>query len=390
MKFSEIRRMALRFAVSATVIAAASACGNRGGLSVTVANDSALDRISETIELRMDMLQELDASLNAGNAVVLDSEGRQVPSQVCLAGNGGSVLLFQASVPCGSSVSYFVKAGARDSYDTLAYSRHVPERLDDYAYENNLVAGRIYGPALGFPRTFGSDIWVKNTDRLIIDEWFAKGDYHHNYGEGMDCYKVGGTLGGGALVPYVRDGEFVIGDNWASFEHVCDGPVRTKAVFTYGAVDAGGVSYSAVREIELDADSHFLKSVMTFCPVGHDADSLEVVLGAVMHDVISGGHGYNWIAFTEKASDSADPDADGDISVGLVFDSGSLAANHFTGEVAGHAGIVTKIACNTPVTVWTGSGWSQGDIHSASEWENLVRDFAYAAENPLTFTVAKR
>ena len=62
----------------------------------------------------------------------------------------------------------------------------------------------------------------------MIDDWFKKMDYHHNYGEGMDCYKVGGTLGGGALVPYSAGETFVIGDNWASFQHICDGPIRTR------------------------------------------------------------------------------------------------------------------------------------------------------------------
>lgn len=390
MFFYEMRRVARHIAMAAAVFAAIASCRCADGLSVTVTNDSALERKFETVELQMDVLHELDSSISAENVVVLDSGGAQVPSQVCPCRNGHDMLLFQASVPCGESVHYVIKAGVRDSYDTLAYSRHVPERMDDYAYENNLVAGRIYGPALDFPRTLGSDIWVKNTGRLIIDEWFAKGDYHHNYGEGMDCYKVGGTLGGGALVPYSGSGELVTGDNWASFEHVCDGPVRTRAVFTYNAFDAGGARYSAFREIELDANTRFVKSVTTFCPVGHDADSLEVVLGAAMHDAVAYMEGYNWIAFTEKASDSSDPDADGNISVGLVYDTGSIASEPFVGKVAGHAGIVTMAAANAPVTVWTGSGWSLGGISSPDEWERIVRDFAYAAENPLKVSVRRQ
>lgn len=37
--------------------------------------------------------------------------------------------------------------------------------------------------------------------QLVIDEWYARGNYHHNYGDGMDCYKVGVTLGSAHRCP---------------------------------------------------------------------------------------------------------------------------------------------------------------------------------------------
>ena len=188
--------------------------------SIIVTNDSELSRENETVELCFNALQKADKSLTAENVVVYDMTGVQIPSQVYTESDGTVKLLFQATVDAGAAAKYVVKAGEREEYPVKAYSRHVPERMDDYAYENNKVAGRIYGPALEFPRTFGSDIWLKCTERLVIDDWFKKMDYHHNYGEGMDCYKVGGTLGGGALVPYSAGETFVIGDNWASFRHI--------------------------------------------------------------------------------------------------------------------------------------------------------------------------
>lgn len=385
MKSKMIKLMAA--ASAAAILASCS----RQGLKVAVTNGSESDRTDETVELCFKSLQEADGSLTADNVVVLDASGVQVPSQVYTETDGTVKLVFQVNVPASESVEYEVVAGEREQYPVLAYSRHVPERMDDYAYENNLVAGRIYGPALEFPRTYGSDVWVKCTDRLVIDDWFAKGDYHHNYGEGMDCYKVGGTLGGGALAPYADCGDFVIGDNWASFKHICDGPVRTKAAFTYDAVEVNGLKYSAYREIELDANSHFVKSVTTFSPVGHDADSLNVALGAVTHDVISRANGQNWIAFTEKASDSSQPDVDGNISIALVYDPAELADNVIVGvgDVAGHAAILTHEAAGKPITVWTGSGWSQGGVGSPQEWEKMVSRFASSKADPLIIEIIK-
>lgn len=378
------------------IMAAASAAAilvscSADSQKVVVTNDSELSRYNETIELCFKALQKADKSLTAENVVVYDADGVQVPSQVYTEQDGKVKLLFQVTVDAGAVAEYVVKAGEREEYPMLAYSRHVPERMDDYAYENNRVAGRIYGPALEFPRTFGSDIWLKCTDRLVIDDWFKKMDYHHNYGEGMDCYKVGGTLGGGALVPYSAGENFVIGDNWASFQHICDGPVRTKAVFTYNAFDVDGVKYSASRTIELDANSHFVKSVTAFHPVEHDADSLDLVLGAIKHDVISRVDGENWIAFTEVASDTKQPEVDGNISVALIYDEAELADNPIKaiGDIAGHAAIITREAANKPITVWTGSGWSQAGFEYPEQWTVLVGDFAYAQANPLKVEVVK-
>ena len=359
--------------------------------SVIVTNDTELSRENETIELCFKSLQKADKSLTAENVVVYDMTGEQIPSQVYTESDGTVKLLFQVTVDAGSAGKYVVKAGERAEYPVLAYSRHVPERLDDYAYENNKVAGRIYGPALEFPRTFGSDIWLKCTDRLVINDWFKKMDYHHNYGEGMDCYKVGGTLGGGALVPYSAGENFVIGDNWATVKHICDGPVRTKAEFTYNAFDVNGKQYSASRVIELDANSHFVKSVTAFHPVGHEADSLDLVLGAIQHEVINRYDGINWIAFTEVASDTKQPEIDGNISVALIYDEAELADNSLKaiGDIAGHAAIITREATNKPVTVWTGSGWSLAGIDAPDLWTVMVGDFAYDQANPLKVEVLK-
>ena len=359
--------------------------------SVIVTNDTELSRENETVELCFKALQNADKSLTAENVVVYDMAGDQIPSQVYTESDGTVKLLFQVTVEAGAAGKYVVKAGEREDYPMLAYSRHVPERKDDYAYENNKVAGRIYGPALEFPRTFGSDIWLKCTDRLVINDWFKKMDYHHNYGEGMDCYKVGGTLGGGALVPY-SDGEtFVIGDNWASVQHICDGPIRTKAEFTYNAFDVNGKQYSATRVIELDANSHFVKSVTAFHAVGHEADSLDLVLGAIQHEVINRYDAVNWIAFTEVASDTKQPEIDGNISVALIYDEAELADNSLKaiGDIAGHAAIITREATDKPVTVWTGSGWSLAGIDTPDVWTVMVGDFAYAQANPLKVEVLK-
>ncbi len=370
------------FAAAAVSAVCLLSCSSRQAVTVVVENDSELPRTCETVELDFKTLASEVEGLTEDNAVVLDAEGVQLPVQVYTERYGRELLIFQATVPAGGTMEYTVTAGVREPYDTLAYSRYVPERADDYAYENNLVAGRIYGPALADPRTFGPDIWLKSTDRLIIDEWYAKNDYHHNYGEGMDCYKVANTLGGGALAPYVGD-RIIIGDNYAEQERICNGPVRTKAVLKYGEINVDGNLVTTVKEISLDANSRFLKTSTWFDAVS--IQEIPVVLGAVMHDVVARTDGDHYIAFTEKASDSPDPERDGNISVGLVVDAAEQGVEAATMD--GHAVLKAVATSGKRFDVWTGSGWSQGGIESPEAWADAVKDFAYAQAHPLKVTV---
>ncbi len=380
---SNIKMMKIFTYLAAASAAAVLASCAGAGQSVIVSNNTDLARQNETVELSFSELCSGDDNLTTENVIVLNHLGKQVPVQVYTEKDGEQILLFQADVKEHSSVKYTVKAGEREEFPMKAYSRYVPERLDDYAYENNLVAGRIYGPALQDPRTFGSDVWLKCTERLVIDDWFKKMDYHHNYGEGMDCYKVANTLGGGAVTPYVGE-KLIIGDNWATQEHLTDGPIRTKAYFTYDAFDVAGQKVSATREISLDANSRFVQSTTWFSA---QTQELPLALGAIQHDVLDRVDGTNWIAFTEVASDTKQPEIDGNISIGLVL-SPELAAEG-TATLDGHAVIKTTAKCGLPVTVWTASGWSQGGVESPRAWTALVQDFAYAKAHPLKVEVVK-
>ena len=133
------------FAIAAASVAAALmiSCGQQD-MKVSVKNSSDLDRAAETIELDFGNIMASHPEITAENVVVTDAAGVQIPSQVYTEDYGMVKLIFQAAVPAGKTVEYTVKAGEREAYDTLVFSRYVPERLDDYAYENNRIAGSAY------------------------------------------------------------------------------------------------------------------------------------------------------------------------------------------------------------------------------------------------------
>ena len=200
-------------------------------------------------------------------------------------------------------------------------------------------------------------------------------------GDGMDCYKVDNTLGGGALAP-LADGKIVMGDNYETYNRICNGPIRTKVVFTYKPFDVDGHQVTLKREMTVDANTNFIKISNWYNAA---SDKLPVVLGAVLHNVLSRTDGDHYIAFTEKASDSADPDADGNIHVGLVVDAAEQDVT--VGTVDGHAVLEYNITPGKRADVWTGSGWSKGGIATPEEWAEMVEDFAYAQAHPLEVTV---
>ena len=110
-----------------------------------------------------------------------------------------------------------------------------PERVDDIAWENDRAAYRCYGPALqkSGERAFGNDVWLKNTPELVVEQRYfvedttkpiiaelkkkdpakakaleMKTSYHYDHGNGLDCYKVGPTLGCGA--PAILEGDDLV------------------------------------------------------------------------------------------------------------------------------------------------------------------------------------
>lgn len=386
-----------RHLITFAVIAIA-ACTPKSDLTVELTNDSAADKSFETVELDLASLQVVAPQLNQENIAVLDRKGKQVPCQVYVEDNGLTTLVFQADVPAGKTVNYYLSSCGREEFPTMAYSRYVPERADDFAYENNLIAGRVYGPALSSPRTLGSDIWVKCTDSLIVDKWFREDlagirSYHKNGGQGMDCYKVAQTLGGGALAPIDAEGHLVCGDNYCSQKEITSGPVRTKAAFTYD-FPLGNLQCTVLREITLDANSRFIKFSQKFLLNGPQEEKeasvaeggLKVALAAIKHDVIACSNGENWIAFTEKSSDTKQPDIDGDISVAIILPETGTAME--ISDIDSHAAISTRVPLEKAIVCWTGSGWSQGGIDTPEDWERLTGEFAENLSHPLKMIIS--
>ncbi len=367
-------------------LAALVAASCTPALKVEVANPTQLDRDDETVEIPWSEISSLQG-VTPDNVVVLNDDKEQVPSQVLYRGEAEpQALIFQTDADALETKLFRIVTGVREAYPAEAFGRQVPERYDDYAWENNKVAYRLYGPALETSPekliTPGIDVWVKCTDKLVIDEWYAKGDYHHNYGDGMDCYKVGVTLGSGAAVPFV-DGKFCFMDhNYATARTLDNGPIRTTVELTYAPFDVNGTQVSFVKTISLDANQRFNRMDNVF---EGDFSELPVAAGFVRHDVKQLMSGDDWMGMVEAASDSKDPARDGDIYLGVILPGGEMLP-----DTLGHAVAVKPVKSGETLTYYAGSGWSQGGVEDMGEWVEEITAANAAATQPLQVTVIKK
>lgn len=356
------------------------------GVRVRVDNPLKIARTDETVEIAWAQVTERLSDATPDNIVVVAPDGRQQPSQVLY--NGGTepqALIFQATVPAGGSATYRLKTGERETYPVQAYGRFVPERMDDFAWENNRIAHRMYGPALEATGEIsnGIDIWLKRTDSLVIDRWYAPGfNYHADHGEGLDCYKVGRTLGAGAMAPYTKDSLW-LGNNYVAYRVLDNGPIRIAFQLDYAPFRADTVMIAERRTISLDANTHFNRITEEYTG---DFDRLKVAAGIVTRgaggkvlDILN--KPIKVVGYWEPLNTDNEPD-NGHTTIGLVFPCEIKVETRL-----GHLLASTEIPAGRPFTYQMGAGWSKSDIPTPEAMTRLIFDQKLKSENPLVVTI---
>ena len=257
-------------------------------------------------------------------------------------------------------------------------ARFVPERYDDFIFENNLIAGRFYGRALeadvpgGHLVSPGIDIWVKYpgalvADSMYVNELFHRKSYHKNWGMGKDCYKVSKTLGGGASAPVGESGLLFPDHNYSSFDILEDGPEKVVFVLHYTPWEAEGKIISLDKKVTVTPDTHFCQVEDTYSFTG--ADSLEIAAGLFRHpsqetiaEELTLDDRY---AIWEAASDQGIEPEDGMIGVAICVP----GAQDVRITEDGVHGLCTRfVRSGEPFVYSFGSAWSKGDITTAEDW----------------------
>ena len=169
----------------------------------------------------------------------------------------------------------------KEAVQPKVYGRFVPERKDDFAWENEYAAFRMYGPALRPENpSNGVDLWLKKSPELVVDSFYYREHvlglpYHINYGKGLDCYKVGHTAGAGGLV-VIADNKMYVGGAYDRWEIVEQTPEKLVFKLEYDSLE--------VAEHELHA------SITITAEAGQMLNRADVVLtGDYENDLFIGG-----------------------------------------------------------------------------------------------------
>lgn len=279
---------------------------------------------------------------------------------------GAAVLLSAALLLVGCT---------HDNNEAKVMARPVPERADDFIFENDYVCYRAYGEALeGNPTSPGLDLWVKTPGALVADQRYKDElengkSYHKDWGNGKDCYKVAVSLGAGASSPLVAGQIIYPATNYRSSEILSQSPDRVSFVLHYPAWDVDGHQVTLDRKITVEAGTYFCMAEDTY---NGDFEALTIAAGIFTHEVEESIIEADRLAIWEHASDTSVEPEDGMIGVGIIFPEETqivpVEANvpHIVG--------IKNVKPGETVTYWFGSCWTKGDIKTASDWFDLVKE----------------
>lgn len=353
------------------VAALFSSCGKE--LLVVVQNSSELQRSKETVEIKWAEINKVRPAFHSDKITIYDKNGRVLPYQII--GRDSTLderLIFQVDVDPRSESAYRIAPRKSPEFAPLVFGRVVPERMDDFAWENNRIAFRMYGPALEATGEVsnGIDVWVKKTDKLVVNSWYKKNDYHIDHGEGLDCYKVGRTLGAGAMAPVLHD-TLILGGNYVTAKLLESGPIRISFMLTYKPFLVGSQFVTEYRILSLDAYSDFNRIQEVY---SNEMVDSQVAAGIAKRKggFVEGDEAAGTLSYWEPENV-----ANGSTGLALVFPSGKVAIK----ELADHHGCITTYT--GPLTYYAGAAWSRFVYKEKEAWFGEVKRFAKKLKTPL-------
>jgi hypothetical protein len=338
-------------------------------LTVTVRNELPFARHSETVELTAAQLAPLGTDLTKIH-VFERASNREVLAQAV-----DGALIFQADVAARGQRAFDVKAGEKRTYrpaDFRVYGRFNRERFDDFAWENDRVAHRMYGAALETwekePLTSSTvDVWLKRTRRLVLNDWYMADDYHRDTGEGADFYSAGKSRGCGGSGLW-RDGKLVTSKNFRESRVLANGPIRLVFELYYP-------DFKETKRITLDAGQNFNRfesryespSDVTY------AAGIKKVPAAQFRIDRANGVIRNWEPVAQNA---------GEFGCAVIVDPSTIVD---VVEAENNQLIVAR----TPARYYVGSAWNRsGDFVEAADFDRAIDQWIQRVRSPLRVEVA--
>lgn len=413
-----MKQIAKPFLAAFAVLAVSSISAK--DVKVEVTNTSSFAFNDDMVEVSMTKVAKLLGMKALDKVVVTDVHNHEVPYQVTY----DNKLLFQTSLDAGKTATYTVRIGQPSAYETYVTGKLYSKRKDDLAWENDKIALRAYGPALqkSGEKAYGYDLWTKRTPYLVVDSRYstelseqnwkikreldkvdpAMGDYylstfsyHLEHGNGMDCYAVGPTLGGGTNALLDKDGKIVYPYCWKTCKVLDNGPLRFTVLLSYNPLTIDGNSNVVeTRLLSLDKGSYLNKAVIRYEGL---KKTTPVVGGIVLHTTdakdytLDDTHG-----FVSYKDPTDKPSTAGRMYIGVLsaekgekgkvqlFDAAESAQR---AGAKGHVMTVNEYKPGTTFTYYFGFGWDKYDIPDQAAWNNYLSTFSQKLKTPLKVVV---
>ncbi|MCW3805642.1 DUF4861 family protein [Plebeiibacterium marinum] len=380
------------FAVLLLVLS--SCTSNDNGMVVSVSNSLDVDRTVETVRV------ELCESLSVATGVVVIDKASNVEIQSQLVDkdkdNVFEAILFQVKLSANESRDFVIKEGVSSvkPSEVKTYARFVPERTDDFTWENDKVAFRVYGPTAqrmveegqeGGTLSGGVDCWLKKVDYSIINKWYKGNDenpgyYHIDHGEGLDNYHVGPSLGCGGTGVMI-DGELVTSLNYTGYNVLSNGPVETAFELAYAPFGSEKKQVSQSKTGIINLGNNFTKFVIEV----KGADTLTT--GVTLHE----NQGVTGVDSVACWGDYWSPHFGEEIGNAIVVDPKYYAgySKVVSNEKDKSHLLMHLKVIDGKVEYYTGFAWSGSkQFKGQKEWEAYLSKFARQISNPLKITKA--
>jgi hypothetical protein len=358
---------------------------------LNVKNTLTIERSFETVELSAEFLQVQDLS---SIGIREFKSGKLQVTQLVDNNSDGTYdeLLFQPILGASSEKDYEIiqiNKEEQPSTEVICYARFVPERTDDYAWENDKVAFRTFGPIAqkmtednikGGTLTSGIDAWLKKVDYPIINKWYkedlsGKGSYHKDTGEGLDNFHVGASRGVGGIAAKVNN-NYYFSKNFTEWKTITTGPIRTSFVLKYANWEAGGNIVEESKMISLDLGNNLSKFSINL----HGISTISA--GLTLHEkdgVVTGNKEKGWVSYWQ-------PHEDSELGSGIVASTNTFLGyeKYDTDEKdLSNAYAALKLIDNK-VVYYAGFGWKEsGVFKNQQDWENYLSLFSDKINNPL-------
>lgn len=372
-----------------------TALGQSPAATVTVKNSIDLARTSETIVLKADDVRHTLAVKDVRKIHVRDdATGKDLLIQAVDNNDDGTFddYIFQTDIAPNATKTFTLSIGERQIpkiADFKAYGRFVQERRDDYAWENDRIAHRMYGKQLETwpqePLTSSAvDVWSKRVSRLVINDWYMADDYHHDHGEGADMYSAGNSRGCGGNGLYV-DGKLYPSANFVHSRSFANGPIRVMFELEYPAWNANGVQVSEVKRITLDAGQNLDRFESRYKIQGGNGKDISHAIG------IKKNPGSSEVtkpeAGTLRTWEPVKTDGS-ELGCAIVVAPDQLVK--FGDDTADYLAM-TKLSSDGVVSYYAGFGWNKsGQFASVEEWDRYVAESARKLKSPLQVSLSAK